>query len=276
MEGLLFALLASIFWGMNGIFLRVGLKDEDVVSATMTIMSVVSTITLIFSLGEISTADFEMHKVLLLALAGFFSYFVARIITYKSVTEVGSSRAFSATSTRILFSAIFGFFLLKEQLSFLTLSGTILMIIGLYIFTTEKIDKRGLYISTSSGLFYGVASLLIKLGMLQNVFISVFIASASGLLALAVYAFLTKRLRFVRNVFILLSAVSLAIGNISYFYSLSTAPLVIAVPLSNLYPLLTTTLSYLFIQRLEFVSIRTFAGSILTVSGSVLISLSII
>ena len=264
-----------MFWGINGVLLRIGLKNEDVVSATTTIMLVVSTVTFAFSLRDLGSATLETHNLALLFMAGFFSYYVARIITYRSVTEVGSSRAFSATSTRILFSALFGYLVLRENVSPLILAGTGLMVVGLYIFTTEKIDRRELYISTSSGIFYGAASLLIKLGMLQSVFVSVFLASISGLLSLSAYAYLTGRLKLVRNRFVLLSALSLAAGNISYFYSLSTVPLVIAVPLSNLYPLVTTALSYIFIRKLELVGARTFAGSFLTVFGSTLIYLSI-
>lgn len=272
--GLIFALLASFFWGVNGVLLRVGLKNEDVVSATTTIMLVVSLITMLFSAREISSVELDLMKIYYLFMAGFFSYFIARIITYRSVNEVGSSRAFSATSTRILFSAVFGYLLLKENLGTFTVIGTVLMVVGLYIFTTEKIDKRELYISTSSGVFYGLASLLIKLGMMKSVFVSVFIASISGFTSLSIYAYLTGRIKLVRNRFVFLSALSLALGNISYFHSLSTSPLVIAVPLSNLYPLVTTALSYLFIRELELVGIRTFAGSFLTVIGSVLIFLS--
>ena len=50
------------------------------------------------------------------------------------------------------------------------------------------------------------------------------------------------------------------------------APLTVVVPLSNLYPLVTTFLSYLLIQKLEYVSVKTFLGSLLAVIGSILIA----
>ncbi|WP_456478270.1 DMT family transporter [Geoglobus ahangari] len=275
MNGIIYALLASVFWGTNGVLLRVGLRGKDVVSSTMTIMLVVSAITFAFSFRDLHRTTADPVKLVYLFLAGFFSYFVARVITYRSVTEVGSSRAFSATSTRILFSALFGYFLLSEDMGFYTLSGTLLMILGLYTFTTERIDRRELVISTSSGIFYGLASLLIKVGMLESVFVSVFIASLSGFLSLAAFSAATGRLEVSINRYIFLSAMSLAAGNIAYFYSLSTIPLVIAVPLSNLYPIVTTTLAYIFLKSDELVGIRTFIGSVLTVAGASLISVSI-
>jgi drug/metabolite transporter (DMT)-like permease len=275
MIGILFALVSSILWGINGIFLRKGLEKEDVVSSTFTVILIVTAVTFLLSIQDMKykNLDFPTIKLTMLIVAGIISYSVARIITYLSVTTIGSSRAFSGTSTRIMFSALFGVFLLKEILNELILTGTILMIFGLYIFSTERIEKTGIYISVASGFLYGLASLFIKEGMLQSVFVSVFIASVSGLVMLATFAGLKKRLKIVRNRYLAISAVSLAFGNISYYFALSITPLTIAVPISNLYPLITTVLSYFFIQKLESIGLRTFIGSFLAVLGSILISI---
>ncbi len=273
MIGILFALIASFLWGVNGIFLRKGLEDEDVISATFTVILIVTLITFIFSAKDIQRTEIELNKVLMLILAGIISYFIARVITYLSVTTIGSSRAFSGTSTRIMFSAFFGVFLLHEVLNALILTGTILMIFGLYIFSTEKIDRTGIYISILSGFLYGLASFFIKAGMLESIFLSTFIASISGLLMLSIFAAVKNRLRFVRNKYLAISATSLAFGNISYYFALSLTPLTIAVPISNLYPLVTTVLSYFLIQKLESVGLKTFIGSFLAVLGSILIAI---
>ncbi len=272
MIGIIFALAASFLWGVNGVFLRKGLEDEDVISATFTVILIVTMITFIFSIKDIPRTGIEPNKVLMLVLAGIISYFIARVITYFSITTIGSSRAFSGTSTRIMFSAFFGVFLLHEILNSLILTGTVLMVFGLYIFSTEKIDRTGIYISVLSGFFYGLASYFIKAGMLESIFLSTFIASASGLVMLGLFAAMKNRLKLVKNRYLAISATSLAIGNISYYFALSVAPLTIAVPISNLYPLVTTVFSYIFIQKLESISLRTFIGSFLAVLGSILIS----
>jgi hypothetical protein len=46
----------------------------------------------------------------------------------------------------------------------------------------------------------------------------------------------------------------------------------VVVPLSNLYPLITTLLSYILIQKLEAAGFKVFLGSFLVVFGSILIS----
>jgi len=147
------------------------------------------------------------------------------------------------------------------------------MILGLYIFSTEGFDKRGIYASVVGGFAYGLASLLIKVGMLGSIFVSVFIASISGLIFLSVFVKTQNSFKFVKDKYLVLSGTSLALGNISYYIALSIAPLTILVPLSNLYPLVTTLLSYLLIQKLESVGIKTFLGSLLAVFGSILIAI---
>lgn len=273
MIGIVFAVISSIFWGFNGILLRKGLKEVDTISGTFTVVSTTTFITAIVALKDLKTTPIVYDKVLMLVLAGVISYFIGRLFTYSSVSTIGSSRAFSGTSTRILFSTIFGVFLLHEMLSLPILFGTVMMIFGLYVFSTEGFDVKGIYTSVAGGFAYGLASLLIKVGMLNSVFVSVFIASISGLTFLGMFAKTQNRLKFVKNKYLILSGTSLALGNISYYLALSMAPLVIVVPLSNLYPLITTLLSYLLIQKLEYVSIKTFVGSLLAVIGSILIAI---
>lgn len=274
MNGVIFAFLASTFWGMNGVLLRLGLEKEDVFSSTMTVMLIGSVATFLIAIGDIKNIGVHPHKIALLVTAGFVSYFLGRIITYRSIPIVGSSRAYSASSTRIMFSALLGFFILKEEISFLIFSGIVMMVVGLYIFTTERINLKEFYISISSGFFFGVASLLIKWGMLENVFLSLSIATFSGFVFLAVFCLLTGRITFVTNRYILLSAVMLTSGNVLFYYALKTAPLIISVPLSNLYPVITTFIGFLTVRELERINSKTIAASIVTVFGSILISIA--
>ncbi len=276
MDGLVFAFMASFLWGINGIFLRLGLEKEDVFSSTMTVMLIGSIATFLISFKDVCSVTIEFGKIVFLILAGFISYFLGRLITYRSIPIVGSSRAYSASSTRILFSSILGVLILNEKMNLQIFSGTLLMIAGLYIFTTEKINVREFYVSISSGLFFGIASLLIKKGMLESVFLSLFVATFSGFVFLALFCILTDRLVFIKNRYILLSALALTSGNISFYYALKTSPLIIVIPLSNLYPIVTTFIGFMTIRELEKINSKTIIASAVTVFGSVLISIGYI
>ena len=270
MNGVVLAFLSSIFWGLNGVLLRKGFEKSDVLSGTFTVVSVSYAIVLCFAIPELPYTSFNASKVVLLAVAGIISYTVGRLFTYASIASIGSSRAFSGTSTRILFSAILGAVVLNEHVSAEITLGTSLMIIGLYIFSTEEISLRGLAYSILGGLAYGVAAMFIKLGMLESPLVSIFVASSFGLAVLTSFVAVVRRLNFEKNIYLLAAGVSLALGNISYYFALSSSLLVIVIPLSNLYPIIATLLSY----RLEMVRVRTFLGSTLAVVGSTLIAYS--
>ncbi len=272
MNGVVFAVLSSIFWGFNGILLRKGFESSNVISGTFTVVSVTYTLLFLLALPKISYVVFDPLKISMLAVAGVVSYAVGRMFTYSSVASIGSSRAFSGTSTRILFSAILGVVFLGEEIELRVALGTALIVLGLYTFSTEGISLRGLIFSVVGGLSYGIAALFIKMGMLGDPVISTFIAASFGFAALFALTYAMKGIRFERNLYLIISGISLAIGNLCYYIALSTAPIVIVVPLSNLYPLVTTFLSFLLIKRLEMVRLRTFIGSALTVFGSIAIA----
>jgi drug/metabolite transporter (DMT)-like permease len=275
MSGILLAVLASLFWGFNGIFLRKGLEGKDVVSGTITVVSVTVMVLFIFSLPYIHSLHIDHIRLAMLGIAGVISYFVGRLFTYSSVASIGSSRAFSGTSTRILFSSILGFTVLSEYMSFELISGILLMSLGLYIFSTEDVSRTGIYSSVAGGFAYGLAALFVKVAMLESPVVTSFVVSLSGLIFLLIFANLRGKLSLIKNRYLAASGISLAAGNISYYYALSTTPLSIVVPLSNLYPLVTTALSFLLIQKLELVTSKTFIGSFMAVAGSIMIAASV-
>jgi len=271
---MILAILPSIFWGFNGILLRKGFEKADVLSGTITVVGISYFVVSFFSIFRFNEVEFPPLKIAILALAGIISYTFGRLFTYSSLTSIGSSRAFSGTSTRILFSSILGMLALGEEMSLEIALGTILMILGLYIFSTEKISAKGLAYSIIGGFAYGFAAILIKLGMLKSAIVSLFISSSFGFSALYLFVGIKSSFKPVANRYLIASGFSLALGNISYYLALSQIPVIIVVPLSNMYPLVTTFLSYLLIKDLERVRFRTLVGSALTVFGSTIIACS--
>jgi len=274
--GEIFALLSSVFWGLNGIFVRKALQDVNPLSGTLFILTV-NTLWLVFlviadgTLSKNLTIGFE--NVIFLALAGLIQQFMGRTMTYFSVHYIGSSRAYTGTSTRIFFSAILGMIVLGEKPTFLVAFGSALMIFGLYVFTTEDIRREGLALSLAAGFMYGLAAIFVKVGIIEeSVSLSNLISLLSGVFALFVFSAYKGRVKPEKiSPYLFLSGTALFIGTYFYFLSLSTTPVIIAVPLSNLYPIFTTFFSFLFIQSLEKIALRTVFGVVLTVLGATLV-----
>ncbi len=165
-----------------------------------------------------------------------------------------------------------GVLILKEEMNVLILSGTLLMVSGLYLFTTEEIDVKEFGVSVVGGLLFGISTLLIKLGMLESVFLSLAIATFSGFIFLMFFCILTGRFYPVKNRHIFFSAITLTAGNVLFYYSLKVSPLIISIPVSNLYPLVTAFLGYIVIRDLEKTGFKTLIASLITVMGSLLVS----
>ncbi len=276
MVGEIFALLSSVFWGLNGIFVRKALQEVNPLSGTLFILSV-NTLWLILLVLLDGTLSKDLHvgfeSVAFLALAGLIQQFMGRTMTYFSVHFIGSSRAYTGTSTRIFFSAVLGMIILGEKPTTLVAVGSALMIFGLYIFTTEDVRREGLALSLAAGFMYGLAAILVKKGMIaESVSLSNLISLTSGVTALFLLAASKKKVRPEKiSPYLFLSGTALFIGTYFYFLALSEIPVVIAVPLSNLYPIFTTFFSLLFIQSLERIAVRTVFGVVLTVFGATLV-----
>lgn len=66
-----------------------------------------------------------------------------------------------------------------------------------------------------------------------------------------------------------------SIAQMLNFSALSIAPVVIVAPIVSINPIITALCAYVFLQRLEKVSLRVLLGILVMVSGVVLITLSV-
>jgi len=130
-----------------------------------------------------------------------------------------------------------------------------------------------------AGLSYGISSVLIRQGVgdLAPPLVGAAIAMLSGTLVLSINGgrgvkpAVTENKRSV--VFLLCSGIAAATGIIASFFALSMAPVVIVSPLQSITPLFALLWSWLFLSHMEKISGRLVLGSILVVSGVILITL---
>ena len=60
-----------------------------------------------------------------------------------------------------------------------------------------------------------------------------------------------------------------------WYLALNEAPVVLVAPLAGTYPMIAVVLARIFLQRLEKVTLQTFAGAALVVGGAILITLGV-
>ncbi len=131
-----------------------------------------------------------------------------------------------------------------------------------------------------AGLTYGISSVLIRQGVgdLAPPLVGAAIAMISGTLGLFVLGGRGVKAGLMESkkavVLLLSSGIASACGIIASFFALSMAPVVVISPLQSTTPLFALLWSWLFLSRMERITPRLVLGSLLVVSGVILITLS--
>jgi drug/metabolite transporter (DMT)-like permease len=143
--------------------------------------------------------------------------------------------------------------------------------------------RLGYALAASAALFYGTASVLIRIGVTRygSPLTGVAIALMTGILALLPLAVVNWRgegagWRPGRRalLFVFASGLCAVTGFSANTFALSQLPVVVVTPISSSYPLVTVLLARLFLHGTEHINARTILGALLIVAGVILVTLS--
>ena len=144
--------------------------------------------------------------------------------------------------------------------------------------TGQKRVLTGYGMALMAAALYGGSSVIAKKAMTDNDIAPVVFTSFSLLFGVAiVFLLLHRNFKFSagvpRRYFGFMIAAGLASGSAITFLVLAVnrAPVAVVTPLASLNPLVTLTLAHLFLQRLERVTARVVAGTVLAVLGVILV-----
>ncbi len=133
--GIIFALLSSIGWGISAILAGKGLSNIKVLPGTA--LSLVSTFltvalaTVVLQWKELTSISWQ--GILLFAAIGIFSFALGRLFNYLGIERIGAARCTSLTASAPFFASVLAILFLGEKPNILIISGTILVIAGLYL-----------------------------------------------------------------------------------------------------------------------------------------------
>jgi|GEM_PF-2225291 uncharacterized membrane protein len=273
--GLIFAFIAAILWGINGVVVKKGLRDIHPFHGTfLTILfSILLFLPLLYFTDSFSISAFTKKSIVFLGLAGVAQYFLGRGFSFSAVKFIGPSRAYSIISMRILLSAFFGVVILEESMSLSLATGTFLVFAGIYFTITDDsgvMNRKGLMFAIFSSFSRGVSPIFIKLGIVGgSILMSNFISLISAAVALSLGTPFYGRIRVDKRstTYMVVSAFITLMAVISYYYALSITPVTLVAPVTNLSLFITLVASYLTIQKIERVNIKIVIGVILVVAG---------
>ncbi len=288
------SILAAFGFGSASVFARSALQGITLLPAIW-LSLVVS-----FLLSGALALAFAFEDLDKLSLAAFgwvialalIQNFGGRSQNYMAINIIGASRASLFFATQAPFSALLALVFLGESVTVPVVLGTVAVVAGLLAasgdsllegWRTERKFLLGYLLALSAGAAYGSTNIVFKKAA-EQLDSPLVITALSLLVGLALLFPFTARsvghaprsmaanrdsLRFV-----VLAGLAAGVGVNALYFALQRADVVIVGPIVAANPLITVLLAHLFISRLEQVTLRLAAGTVLAVGGVILVALS--
>ncbi|MEM2910172.1 MAG: DMT family transporter [Nitrososphaerota archaeon] len=287
MLGLTLSLLSAIIFGLNSVVMRRGLIIGDVYPSVLISLMFAVPYTTIVSLltGEIwALTDLNMMAIVCFIVAGISNFLVVRYLIYAAIKLIGATVTFSITSCNTLITVLLGIALLGEEFSPRLIIAAILVAVGVaFIMSKIASDKNGYETSINSkhGLLYAIlamlsvsiSSLAVRLGTLEANLpsLGLLISNFFALITCSVFLTLPKYKKEVLGMdtivkrYFILGAFLVTSGQLTRYIALAHAPVSLASPVINAYPLFTLVLSYIFNRKFEVFDWKILIGTPLIV-----------
>lgn len=283
------ALMASILIGATTILLKECVKRTNPVLTMLVVTLVGTTVFMTFALPTIPLSYLKSPAVWFFMIAGIFSPALVRWFYLVSLKRIGASISSSILATGPAFTAIIAVIFLKEQVTLSVALGITAIVCGIIFFErqhsrdigTENRRKRDLFLPLLAALFFSLAVVLRKKGLLilDSPLLGVTVGFGTSLVVYLVMLLFSAKMR--RSISIAKKDLPHLVGTgilmtgawFCIFKALSTGDAVVVTPLASLHPIFVVGLSKLFLKDRNEVSPRIIFGAVLVVTGIVLITI---
>ena len=283
--GLIFALLAAVFFGANLVTVRRGVSKEGESSSAVIISVAIGTLFFAFSL--LFTDDWHRLWSLswrgfaLLAGAGILNFIVGRFLLYIGVRLIGANRTAPILNTSTLYSVSIGVIFLHEPLTVFLILGAVCIAGGASLVSdgkeegTSKIQGRGVLSALAGAVCLGTSAVLIKLGVAEvgSPFAAAFISYAAAFIIMLGLLFdRTRRERIVRLpslslILFILAGIFAAMAHAFRYLALSRSPVSVVQPLVSTSVLSVLIVSLLINRNIEMFNWRVYTGTAAAIAG---------
>lgn len=287
--GVLYAVIAGLFWGTSPVLVKRGLVNSNVSAATLVQQATILATLVVASLieGDLFAKNISTRALLVFAGTGVIGAYLGRTLFVKSVDQIGASRAQSLNNSSPLITVLLAAAVLHERLSVTIFLGVILIVSGVF-FVTDPEEKTGgsarrklTLTSILATLCYGVVPVFKKFGTDFGgpPVLGALIMHATGLALLLTLGSLLK-IELKRQtippqslVCFISAGVLYAIGSTFTFKALIYAPASIAAPIWSAQPIVSFFLVKLFLKGIEEVTFWDGVAAALVVAGVLVLKL---
>jgi uncharacterized membrane protein len=282
--------MAAFFFACHAVFVKVGLKDSDPMSAALISSSInvifLWTLTILFVPLQVF-----MHKgIIYLIIAGLLAPCLARVFMYTGIEKVGVSIAAPLRSTFPFFAVTPAILFLGERFTAFVGIAIVSTVLGVVLLSSSPSDnvraptqlrweKKDLLFPFAAALFYGVSDFFRKIGMI-TVTSPVGGATILTTISLSFFAIIFALMKKKRSMtmgsrnalFFSLGGIFGSLGQISLLSALKKGDLIIVSPLVSTTPLFVLLLTYIFFKKSERITFRVVLGAISVVTGVVILT----
>lgn len=283
-NGIIYALMAGLFWGITPLLLKMGMTQSNVSTATLVQQSVIVLTVVIIAVGrgEVLQLDIPLRAVWSFMAAGVVGGSIGKIFYNKAIEKVGASKAVSIKNSDPIISVLVLALVLGEELTFPVAIGVALIVTGVLVITRiqarekERPNRLADFIYPLLALLcFGITPLFKKLGMNAAALptLAAFITQSTALIViLTVGRLLNIRPKWERIptkslVCFVSSGITDALGSLFTFYSLIYAPAVVVSPIWRISPLIVFLLAHFTLRGVEVVTLKDGIAASFIVSG---------
>lgn len=284
----LYAFGSAFFAGLTSILAKCGIKkaDSNVATAIRTIVVLIFSWIMVFVVGaQGQIMDVSEKTWIFLILSGIATG--ASWLCYFRALQIGDvNRVVPIDKSSTILTIILAFIFFREEISALKLVCVVLITIGTYMMITKKEisqdeqDKtKGshgwLFYAVLSAVFASVTSILGKVGIEEiNSNLGTAIRTVVVLIMAWIVVFVTGKQHTIKHIeknelgFICLSGLATGSSWLCYYKALQDGLASVVVPIDKLSIVVTIAFSYIVFK--ERLTIKSFAGLVLIIAGTLL------
>ena len=289
----LFALSTAVFLSFRNITLRIGLTKSDAIVGVFLSGVIAIPISVAATLlhGDFFISlNYNVFNVALLGAAGVIHYVLGRVFLYSSIKLIGASRATTILQAYVVVAALLSMAFLGELIELETGVGIALIIPGLMIMsgsgpTTEKSStsgrtfRRGFHYALLAIVFWAMPPVFVRAAVvdLGSPLVGNVISNIFGLVAVIGYMIPSHGFEKIKKTdgrsmkILLFAAILTSFSQLTQYMALGFGNVAIVTPLTSTHILITMSVSYLFLQRLERVNPKVVLAGALVLVGLYLI-----
>lgn len=287
------ALGAAIANACQSLFVRIGTEDGNAYNSVFVVILVnVFIIVPLVSIVYYPHYGFTRVSWISFAAAGLLGTLLGRAFMYSSIQNIGASRTAPIVASQALIAPTFGVIFLGESVTFIHVTGIVLIVGGIVVIAWETSNEQvknqsrrqllvGLCLPFGAALAYGGEPIFANIGFAEGTpaLAGLSVKTVAASLGFSLYlkwrgvlpgreVFHSQHVRW-----FIYAGLANTLFLLGYYTALKLAPVSVVVPIYMTNTLFVVVLSSIFMpKRLEHVTMRVVAASVVVVIGVLVIT----